>query len=130
MLCDSCHQRPASCHVTSIVEDVMEKRDLCEECFEAMSPEKGPTASLKAGCRYCGAEAFCAGTDFLAIAVGIQEARVLCMACNEELQSFTDRELNALPKGLSQQKQLVEIQQLRERADAHMRRWVSQKGSI
>jgi len=107
----------------------MQRRDLCEQCFEAMAPGMGAAVSPDARCQYCGGEPFCAGTDFLAIAMGSQETRVLCMACNEELQKFTERELEALPEGLSQHRQLAEIRKLRERADTHMKRWVSERGS-
>jgi len=130
MLCESCHQRDATCHVTSILGDVMQKRDLCEECFKAVSPDMGAALSPNARCHYCGGEPFCAGNDFLALAMGLQETKVLCVPCSEEFHRFAQRELVALPDGLSQERQLAEIRQLRERADAHMKRWISERGSV
>jgi protein-arginine kinase activator protein McsA len=130
MLCDSCYQRPATCHVTSIVGDAMQKRDLCEECFEAMSPGMGPALSPKPKCQYCGGERFCVGTDVLAIMLGTRETKALCIACNAEYHRFTQRALVSLPDGLSQERQLAEIRKLREEADAHMEQWVSERGSV
>ena len=106
----------------------MEKRDLCAECFAALSPGMGPALSPSAQCHYCGGEPFCAGNDFLALAMGQQETRALCVPCSEEFHRVAQRELVGLPDGLSQERQLAEIRKLRERVDAHMKRWVSERG--
>jgi len=87
----------------------MQKRDLCMQCFEATSPGVGVAVSPDARCQYSGGQQFCASTDFLAIATGREEMMVLCMACNQELLRFTGQELEALPEGLPQDKQLEAI---------------------
>ena len=106
----------------------MQKRDLCAECFAAASPGMGPALSPNARCHYCGGEPFCASNDFLGLLMGQQDTRALCAPCSEEFHRFAQVELVALPEGLSQQRQLAEIRKLREKADAHMKRWVAERG--
>jgi hypothetical protein len=78
MRCESCHQREATCHVTCIIGDVMQKRDLCPECFEASSPDASRLASAQreARCEYCGGQPCAGGTDFLAMIMGAPKAQI------------------------------------------------------
>jgi len=86
MLCESCHQREATCHVTAILGDVIQKRDLCPECFEASSPDARGFASAQrdARCEYCGGQLCAGGTDFLAMVTGVQKLKFMCMPCSVE----------------------------------------------
>ena len=52
----------------------------------------------------------------------------LCLPCNAEFQRYTLQELAGLPKGLSHQKQSSTLRSLRDRRDAHIRQWVSERG--
>ena len=128
MLCESCHQREATCHVTSILGDLMQKRDLCQECFETLSPGAETLAAAASRCEYCGGQAFSEGTDVLALLTGVEQTRFMCMPCNAEFQRYTLEDLAGLPEGLSHQKQLSALRSLRHRRDAHMRQWVSERG--
>ncbi len=128
MLCESCHQREATCHITSIVGDLMQKRDLCQECYAAVSPGAGTSAAAASRCEYCGGQAFCEGTDMLAFLTGDDQTRSMCMRCNTEFQRYTLQELAALPEGLSHEDQLSALRSLRDRRDAHMRQRVSERG--
>ncbi len=129
MLCQSCQKREATCHVTSILGDLIQKRDLCPECFEAISPGAGTWAPADSPCQYCGGQAFSGGTDLLALLTGIEQVRLMCVPCNAEFQRYTLRELAALPEGLSHQEQLSALRSLRDKRDAHMRQWVSDRRS-
>ena len=131
MLCDSCHQQPATCHTVTIVDGVKQTRDLCSECFEAGSPEAREFASARraARCQYCGSQPCAGGTDFLALAMGIQRMRFMCMPCTQEFQRYTQQELQRASAGLSQQEQLAAIRTLCEKADTHMKQWVSERDS-
>src|SRR5437773_2903461 len=79
MLCESCHQREATCHVTWIIGDVRQKRDLCPECFEASSPDAGRLACAQrdAMCEYCGGQPCAGDTDFFAMVTGVQKLRFI-----------------------------------------------------
>ena len=131
MLCDSCHQRPATCHIVSIVDDVQQTRDLCEECWEASSPEAKELASAQreARCEYCGGQPCAGGTDFLALGTGMQRMKFMCMPCTLECQRFTEEELPRVPGGLSPPEQLTSIRMLRDKVDEHMKQWVSGRDS-
>jgi|SRR5882724_4564948 len=131
MLCEACHQREATCHVTAILDDVMQKRDLCPECFEASSPGAGEFASAQrdARCEYCGGEPCAGGTDFLAMATGVQSLKFMCMSCSMEHNRYLQQQLQQSDSGLSQQEQLALLRKLDESADKHMRQWVSERGA-
>ncbi len=121
MLCESCHQREATCHLTSILGDLMHKRDLCQGCFEALSPGAGTVAAAASRCDYCGGQAFSEATDVLGLLTGVEQTRFMCMPCNTKFQRYTLQELGALPEGLSHEEQLNALRSLRDRRDAHMR---------
>jgi DNA-directed RNA polymerase subunit RPC12/RpoP len=106
----------------------MQKRDLCQECFEALSPGAGTLAAAASRCEYCGGQACSEGTDALALLTGAEQTTFMCMPCNAEFQRHTLQELAALPEGLPHQKQLSALRSLRDRRDARMRQWVSERG--
>lgn len=107
----------------------MQKRDLCPECFEALSVDGGTLAAAGSRCKYCGDQARSGGTDMLALLTGIHQMRLMCAACNAEFQRYILQELAALPEGLSYPKQLSAVRSLRSRAAAHMKQWVLKRGS-
>ena len=106
----------------------MQKRDLCQECFEAISTGAGTLAAATSRCEYCGGQAFSEATDVLALAMGADQTRLMCKPCNAEFQRYTLQELAALPEGLSHEEQLSALRSLRERRNAHLRQWVSERG--
>ncbi len=106
----------------------MQKRDFCQDCFEALSSGAGTVAAAASRCEYCGGQAFSEGTDVLALLTGVGQTRFMCKPCNGEFQRYTLQELAALPEGLSHTNQLNALQSLRDRRDAHMRQWVPERG--
>ena len=147
MLCQNCQQREATVHITSIVDDVAESRDLCKDCCETEVPEwkESVTEALAARCRYCGGQPCASGTDFFA-RVGLEETKFMCRPCWEEFNRYStqeferrfrpeverlDREFELFPDGVSpsQQEQMAALAELREAADKHMKQWVAQRGS-
>ena len=57
MLCSICHQRPATVHLTTIVDGSQHRQDFCESC--ARSFDLGAAANKVTGnsCDFCGAPA-------------------------------------------------------------------------
>lgn len=134
MLCEICKKNEATCHVCTIVDDEMKSRDLCIECHEASSPEarEFSAAQKDAHCEYCGGQPCAGGTDFLALATGVQKLKFMCMPCSMEHNRFVQQESRALQEqapGLSQQQQLALLRKINGNADKHMRQWVSERGS-
>lgn len=131
MLCDSCHQRPATCHVVTIVDSVKQTRDLCSECHEASSPEarEFSAAQRDARCEYCGGQPCAGGTDFLALVTGVQKLKFMCMPCSMEHNRYVQQQLQPDASGISQQEQLALLRKLDEEADKHMKQWVSERDS-
>jgi protein-arginine kinase activator protein McsA len=129
MLCDSCHQREATCHVAGL-DDATQGRDLCPECFEASSPEAKEfvSAQREARCEYCGGEPCAGGTDFLSLVTGVQKLKFMCLPCSMEHNRYVQGQLRKGASGLSQEEQLTSLRQLNEEADQHMKQWVSGRG--
>ncbi len=59
MLCENCYQREATCHIDTIKDGVVTRRDLCIECCKATAPEAMELGEAKSDdrCEYCGAPA-------------------------------------------------------------------------
>lgn len=130
MLCNSCQQRQATCHITEIVDGVEQARDLCSECWEASSPiaEELVEAQRNARCEYCGGQPCAGGTDFLAILTGVQKQKWMCMPCSTEHDRFVQERMQHADSGWSQQRQIAWFRELDEKADKHMKLWVAEKG--
>ena len=128
MLCDQCHQREATNHITSFMGDVKTIRDICAGCLESLgTPEAEMASSMRdARCDFCGETADVGTTDILALCLGEQQFRNLCFSCSEEFNSYTGAAMN-LPEGLSQGQQLDAIRKIRDEAERHMRDWLSRK---
>ena len=131
MLCEKCHKNEASCHVCTVIGEVSQSRDLCSECYETSPPKarKVSAAQRDARCEYCGGQPCAGGTDFLAIATGIQRLKFMCMPCLSEYNRYVQQQLQQDASSLSQQEQLDLLRQLDRRTDEHMRQWVSERGS-
>ena len=129
MLCDNCHQREATCHVCTNEGDVITSRDLCIECYEASSSEAREFAAAlqDARCEYCGDEACTGGTDFMAMATGVQNLNFMCMPCSMEHNRYLQQQLQDDASGLSQEEQLALLRKLDGEADKHMKKWVSER---
>ncbi len=86
MLCERCYQQEATVHLTHIVCDVVEKSNLCAECFNASKPTEAPnlTEASQGVCRCCGAEPCAGGTDFLALTTGVRKMIFMCIWCSLE----------------------------------------------
>ena len=131
MLCESCQKNEATCHICTVDGDVTTSRDLCIECHEASSPEarEFSAAQRDARCEYCGGQPCAGGTDFLAMATGVQKLKFMCMPCSMEHNRYVQQKLRPDASGLSQQEQLDLLRKLDEQTDEHMKQWVSERGS-
>lgn len=131
MLCDSCHKRPATYHVVTIVDDAQQTRDLCSECHEASSPEARELADGQrdARCEYCGGQPCAGGTDFLALVTGVQKLKFMCMPCSMEHSRYVQQQLQQDAPGLTQEEQLALLRKLDKDADTHMKQWFSERDS-
>jgi protein-arginine kinase activator protein McsA len=130
MLCEKCHEREATCHSTTILDGVTQAADLCSECFDASaSPEtrEMTEAGRAAHCQYCGGYSCAGGTDFFALATGVQQMRFMCVPCTQEYYRYTQQELQRVSAGLSQEEQLAAVRSLRDAADTHMKQWISER---
>jgi hypothetical protein len=129
MLCEQCHQREATIHITSIVDDLKHTRNLCAQCLESSgAPEAAFATSMRgARCDFCGAPANICGSDHLALCVGEQRFARCCFSCSEEFNRYTGAAVKRMPDGLTQEQQLDAIRQLRQDAQHHMRDWVSRR---
>jgi protein-arginine kinase activator protein McsA len=124
MLCELCQVRPATNHVTSIVDDVVTKRDLCNECFSS-SPDAAEAQFLagNARCAFCGARANIGGHS-TAFSILEEHPPCFCFRCFEEFNRYTMSALKRLPTGLTQEQQLEAAREVRNQAQQHMEEFV------
>jgi hypothetical protein len=88
------------------------------------------TAAMReAHCRYCGGQPCAGGTDFLALATGVQQMKYMCMPCSLEHNRYIRQELERASPNLSQREQLAALRKLNIAADKHMKQWVSERDS-
>jgi len=130
--CSKCGERPATCHVTTVVHGKVEKADLCAECFAGNQPaaiRDYMEALQKATCVYCGAKAV-TGLSFGPAWLSGEAERFACHECFQEHHSYFLNRLEAL-SGEEQEapgeQGMNQIRAIREDTDAHMQRWISQK---
>lgn len=109
----------------------MTSKDLCVECHKASSPEAREFSAVQsdAHCEYCGGQPCAGGTDFLAMATGVQKFKFMCMPCSMEHNQYVQQQLQQEALSLSQQEQLALLRKLYDEADEHMKQWVSKRGS-
>lgn len=138
MLCEKCQEREATVYTTTIIHGVMTTGSLCTECSEA-SPAvhdryvAGLLRDLAAEaktriCKYCNGQPCVPTMDLLAGLSGEQRHNFLCMPCAKELARWLRQEFPGTMQITSPQERLAAWQTLDERADGHMKRWVSQRG--
>jgi protein-arginine kinase activator protein McsA len=132
MLCESCHKNEATCHICTIVDGISQSTDLCIECYEASSPGARDLAAAQrdARCEYCGGQPCSGGTDIFAMVSGVQKLKFMCMPCSLEHNRYVQQQLHPDASGLSQHEQLAMLRKLDREADAHMKQWVSERGSL
>jgi len=129
-LCDECGTRPATWHSTIVIGDETRFSDLCHECFEALAtPEEREfdAAQRDARCQYCGGLPCSGGSDFLALAMGVQGTRFMCHSCSLEFHRYVRQELAKCSEDLPQQEQLEAVRIVSEKAERHMRQWVEER---
>jgi protein-arginine kinase activator protein McsA len=126
MLCEECHRREATVHITTIAGDDLTKVHLCAKCSEGAAPDLA--AVLQAGCHYCGGAFHCCGPDLSGQSSGSPKLWALCKRCAEEFYGFCDRRLPGIGTDAFTQEQFSELAALLPELDRHMRRWVSERG--
>ena len=131
MLCEICQKNEANCRVCTVVDGIVQSRDLCSECHEAGSPGARDFAAVvrEARCEYCGGQPCAGGTDTLALATGVQKLKFMCMPCSMEHNRFIQEHLRRDASRLSQLEQLAFLRKLNDEADRHMKQWVLDRGS-
>ena len=129
MLCGQCNQREGTTHVCSIVNDVKNVQNLCNECFVSSgTPASALTASMcDARCVFCGAAANIGGTDPLASSISEERIKYFCFGCLVEYNRYTCSCVEQLSNDLSEEQQLEVLCRLRQDAEKHMKDWLSQK---
>jgi protein-arginine kinase activator protein McsA len=128
-ICDVCHERRAIHFVCYGGTD--KSSHLCDECFESSTPPevRESVAEVRdAHCQYCGGQPCAGGTDIFALITGVQKSKHMCMPCSMEYHRFIQQK-SSDAAGLSQQEQLAVIRKLIDEADAHMKRWLSERDS-
>jgi hypothetical protein len=129
-LCDVCHERIANHHICN--GSTGESSSLCGECFKTSAPPEMRAAMAQAfegQCPYCGGQSCVGGSDFLAFSAGVPKSKYMCLPCSTEYHEFVENYPLSDISGLSQQEQMTAIRRLRDEVDAHMKRWVLEKGS-
>lgn len=132
VLCEKCQENEATVHLTMVGDRLSQSKDLCEECYEATSPQfRALSAAQKdARCEYCGAQPCIYGSDILALATGVQKLKFMCTPCSIEYNRYIQDSLLGSPPGLSQREQVELIRKLDQETALHMKRWVSQRGRM
>ena len=125
MLCETCHQREATVHTSTIAGDEITKVNLCVECSEEANP--GLVSVFQSGCHYCGGACYCSAPDLSAKPSGKPKLWALCERCAEEFYSFCSRRLPGFGTEAFTQEQFSELSALLTEVDRHMRQWVSER---
>ena len=129
-VCEVCHERRAI-HFVSY-GSTGKSSHLCDECFASSVPPEvraSAAAVREAHCQYCGGQPCAGGTDMFALITGVQKSKYMCMPCSMEYHRYIRQQLSPDASGLSQQEQLAVIRKQLDEADAHMKEWVSERGS-
>lgn len=92
LVCESCHRREATQHLTRIVDGVTSTRHWCAECAEEFELITHYT------CFFCGRSANIGGTEVLAQALGIHRLRFFCFRCGRVYSSEVARVRRSLAK--------------------------------
>ena len=127
---------------TNIAGDVLKKRDLCAECFEAATPtEARPWAAVsQASCRYCGGKPVVSGSGSSASLSAIHSLKMTfqCGPCAEEAFRFLDQKwpgFGECARTATVTEELIATLQKCDRSavyaelEEHMKKWVSERDS-
>jgi protein-arginine kinase activator protein McsA len=144
-LCDKCRQREARIFLTKIVDGVSESSRLCNECSDAAGMAEIPgeagklVAELQAArCGYCGAQPCTGDNKFMSNLLGPRQHRFMCMPCQMEFFRFIQTGMQALQEQQNStesaaksppEKQLAALRAVLDKADEHMKQWVSGGGN-
>jgi protein-arginine kinase activator protein McsA len=131
IICEVCHERLAT-HFVSY-GSTGKSGHLCDECFGSSVPPEvrdRSAAVREAHCQYCGSQPCTGSGDMFALITGVQKSKYMCIPCSMEYHGFIQQHLSPEASSLSQQEQLTVIRKLLDEADAHMKQWVSEKGSL
>ncbi len=127
---------------TNIAGDLLKKRDLCSECFEAAKPtEARPwAAASQASCRYCGGKPVVSGSGSSAGLSAIHSMKMTfqCGLCAEEAFRFLDQKwpgFGECARTATVTEELIATLQKCDRSavyaelEEHMKKWVSERDS-
>jgi protein-arginine kinase activator protein McsA len=124
--CDICRQKPAKNHLCQIAYGEKTLLDLCEECFQAHQARMGvemPRFDGTQRCYYCGSPAqSCSMNQQWEQSVRGQRFHYTCLRCAELQYQFFMQALDAMPKGLSTDKQMDAITRAISESDSHVRK--------
>ena len=129
-LCNACHEREATCHITEVADGVAHTRGLCSDCFAGLDIHEAQhiaAAAEGAKCQYCGAPANIGGSDPFAVICGAQRIKYRCFACSSELSRYAHDALRGMQNQLSRDSQLEEIRKLSVAVERHMQQWAAQR---
>jgi hypothetical protein len=136
MLCDICHKREATIHMTHIMGDAVTPGHFCGQCYETSKRAEAHdlTAALQVGCRYCGGESYSGGNDPLATLSGTHRISFMCKPCAEEYfrhlrQKWPGFGDVAMTREQRAQIHPSDVPVVFREADEHMKKWVADRGS-
>lgn len=125
MLCEVCHTRPATVHLTTVKNGAPRTGDVCEECFRATSDVEERDFAARARserCHFCGAAVNMGGTDPLAQRFGVDRLRFFCFRCSPIYGSCVARVLSTLPRNLPPEQRPDLLARLTEDVDRQMKK--------
>ena len=107
--------------------------NLCQDCFRSRSDSRGlvlPQLDGTQKCYYCGAGAQCGGfNQEWEQAVRKQKFHFTCFRCADLEHRFTIEAMEAIPEGLSQDQQVLAIQQAIAEVDRRVRKQIGNTGT-
>lgn len=132
-ICQDCNERPATVHLCEVVDGHQKTFDLCETCFRSHAPNGGMNLPLLDGtqvCYYCGAAAQCSGLNQAwEQEVRKQRFHFTCFRCAELERQFMMQTLDAMPKDLDQDQQILAIQGAIVETEHRVRERIQNTGS-
>ena len=124
-VCETCHEHPATVHLCEIIDGRQTTLDLCQSCFRARSASTGVDLPLLNGtqkCYYCGASAQCGGMNqSWEQEIRKQKFHFTCFRCGQMEHQLMIEAMEAMPKGLSQDEQMLAIQKAILETDRRVR---------
>ena len=124
MLCQRCHKREATVHITEIAGEVMAKRDLCTEC----APSDVYSEIIEQRCHYCCGDFACTAPDVTAKDERSQKLWGLCSRCAREFYGYWERKLKTKDFSKFTPEQFSEARRVFAELDEHMKEWIKRRG--